>query len=232
MPSDTGDLPIHPWRISRWECLEGAGKAVPDLVAPDLRVLFVGINPSNCSGAAGFHFATPGNRFWPALHGAGFTDRRLRPDETDALRARGIGITNLVNHATARADEVDPIELRIGADDLRQTVRSLHWVGRADSLRETPAAVRFISAEPLLGPLDSLNLRGIDWLIVGGESGSSHRPMKLEWARDIRDRCQEVGTSFFFKQLGTSLAKAANSRDRKGVHPEDWPADLRLRQMP
>lgn len=106
------------------------------------------------------------------------------------------------------------------------------WVGRADALRETPAAVRFISAEPLLGPLDSLNLIRIDWLIVGGESGSSHRPMELEWARDIRDRCQDAGTAFFFKQLGTSLAKAANSRDRKGVHPEDWPADLRLRQMP
>lgn len=130
MPSDTGDPPNQEqlasrWRMSRRECLEGIGKPVPDLVAPGLHVLFVGINPSNCSGAAGFHFATPGNRFWPALHGAGFTDRQLRPDETDALRAQGIGITNLVNRATARADEVDTSELRVGAERVRRAVRSL-----------------------------------------------------------------------------------------------------------
>lgn len=106
------------------------------------------------------------------------------------------------------------------------------WVHRADALRETPATIRFISAEPLLGPLPSLNLAGIDWLIVGGESGSNHRPMDLEWARDIRDQCRAAGTSFFFKQLGTGLARTTNSRDRKGVHPDDWPADLRLREMP
>lgn len=106
------------------------------------------------------------------------------------------------------------------------------WVHRADALRQTPAAIRFISAEPLLGPLDDLDLRGIDWLIVGGESGSNHRPMDLDWARDLRDRCHAAGTSFFFKQLGSTLAKASSSRDRKGVHPDDWPADLRLREMP
>src|SRR5207249_3863325 len=69
------------------------------------------------------------------------------------------------------------------------------WVHRAVALRETPAAIRFISAEPLLGPLPDLDLAGIDWLIVGGESGSNHRSMDLEWARDIRDRCQAAGTS-------------------------------------
>jgi protein gp37 len=56
--------------------------------------------------------------------------------------------------------------------------------------------------------------------------------MDLDWARDIRDRCQTAGTSFFFKQLGATLAKATKSRDRKGVHPDDWPADLRVREMP
>jgi TDG/mug DNA glycosylase family protein len=113
-----------PWRITRKECLEGAGKAVPDLLGPSLRVLFVGINPSNCSGAAGFHFATPGNRFWPTLNGAGFTERQLRPNETQLLLASGIGITNLVNRATAQASLVDPLELRSGADRLRRTVRT------------------------------------------------------------------------------------------------------------
>jgi protein gp37 len=86
------------------------------------------------------------------------------------------------------------------------------WVGtsiendrfayRADILRETPAAVRFISAEPLLGPLPSLNLRGIDWLIVGGESGPGARPMHPDWVRDLRDRAWAAGAAFFFKQWG------------------------------
>jgi double-stranded uracil-DNA glycosylase len=70
----TADPPSRPWRISRRKCLEGTGKAVPDLVKPGLRVLFVGINPSNCSGASGFHFATLGNRLWPAIPTAGVID--------------------------------------------------------------------------------------------------------------------------------------------------------------
>jgi protein gp37 len=115
---------------------------------------------------------------------------------------------------------------------LGTSVENDRWVRRVDALRETPAAVRFVSAEPLLGPLASLDVAGIDWLIVGGESGSSHRPMELEWARDIRDKCQRAGTAFFFKQLGSGLARSVNSRDRKGVHPGDWPEDLRLREMP
>jgi len=115
---------------------------------------------------------------------------------------------------------------------LGTSIENNRWVGRADHLRATPAAVRFISAEPLLGPLPSLDLRDIDWLIVGGESGSSHRHMDLAWARELRDMCDRAGTSFFFKQLGSSLARSAGSRDRKGVHPEDWPEDLRVRDMP
>src|SRR5215210_5160554 len=103
------------WTMKRADCVEGIGKSVPDLVADDLRVLFVGINPSNCSGAASLHFASPGNRFWPTLHRAGYTDRQLRPDERDELLKLGLGISNLVNRATARADQVGPAELRAGA---------------------------------------------------------------------------------------------------------------------
>jgi protein gp37 len=79
---------------------------------------------------------------------------------------------------------------------------------RADALREVPAAVRFLSCEPLLGPLPSLNLEGIDWVIVGGESGKNARPMNMDWVRDIRDRCQEAGVAFFFKQVGGRTPKA------------------------
>lgn len=100
-----------------------AGRAIPDLVAANLRVLFVGINPGLWSGATGFHFARPGNRFWPTLHGAGFTPRLLRPDEGAALLALGIGITNLVNRTTATAAELTPGELRAGRLRLEDIVR-------------------------------------------------------------------------------------------------------------
>ena len=92
---------------------------ITDVVAPRLRVLFCGINPSLYSGAVGHHFARPGNRFWPALHGAGFTDRLLSPFEDARLVEFGLGCTNLVARATARADELGADELRAGAERLR-----------------------------------------------------------------------------------------------------------------
>jgi TDG/mug DNA glycosylase family protein len=99
------------------------GKVIPDLVAADLRVLLVGINPSLWSGWSGLHFGRPSNRLWTTLYEAGLTPHRLRPDETDALLAAGIGITNLVNRATARADELVPAEIRAGVPRLRALVR-------------------------------------------------------------------------------------------------------------
>jgi TDG/mug DNA glycosylase family protein len=111
--------------MTKRECAEGAGRRVPDLIADDLRLLLVGINPSTCSGAAGLHFASPGNRLWPTLFEAGFTDRQLLPDERDELLARGIGISNLVNRATVQANEVDLRELRVGAQRIRELIASI-----------------------------------------------------------------------------------------------------------
>jgi protein gp37 len=91
---------------------------------------------------------------------------------------------------------------------LGTSIENDRWVGRADDLRATPAAVRFVSAEPLLAPLPSLDLAGIDWLIVGGESGSTHRPMDEAWVRDLRGRADDAGTAFFFKQWGGRTPKA------------------------
>ncbi len=82
------------------------------------------------------------------------------------------------------------------------SIENRRFVDRANVLREVPAAVRFISGEPLLGPLTGLDLAGIDWLIAGGESGSRHRPVCGEWIRELRDRCIDAGTAFFFKQWG------------------------------
>jgi protein gp37 len=81
------------------------------------------------------------------------------------------------------------------------SVENQCWADRVDDLRKVPAKVRFLSCEPLLGPL-SLDLRDIHWVIVGGESGPHARPMKAEWVRDIRRQCEEAGVAFFFKQWG------------------------------
>jgi TDG/mug DNA glycosylase family protein len=98
---------------------------IPDVAAPGLRVLFSGINPGLYSAATGQHFARPGNRFWPALHQAGFTERQLRPDEQDQLITLGLGITNVVARATARADELTSDELRDGGGALAAKVAQL-----------------------------------------------------------------------------------------------------------
>lgn len=87
------------------------GQTLPDIIAPDLLVLFCGINPSLYSVAVGHHFARPGNRFWRSLHAAGFTDRCYSPQEDQTLLKLGYGLTNIVPHATARADELKPEEL-------------------------------------------------------------------------------------------------------------------------
>jgi double-stranded uracil-DNA glycosylase len=90
------------------------GSTIHDVIAPDLRVLFCGINPGLWSAVVDQHFARPGNRFWPALHGSGFTPRLFGPAEQDRLLALGLGITNVAARATARADELTADELREG----------------------------------------------------------------------------------------------------------------------
>jgi len=123
-----------PARRPRRVDLEAAyGSTIPDLVVPSVRVLLVGINPSLYSGWTGTHFARPGNRLWRTLHEAGFTDRRLHPSESDAIVAAGLGITNLVARATARADELTEDELRAGVVPLGRLVR-----------RARPAYVAFL----------------------------------------------------------------------------------------
>ncbi|MCE2960874.1 MAG: DUF5131 family protein [Akkermansiaceae bacterium] len=99
---------------------------------------------------------------------------------------------------------------------------------RIDDLRKVPAAVRFLSCEPLIGPLDRMNLKGIDWVIVGGESGASPRPMKPEWATSIRDQCAKHDVAFFFKQWGGRNKKAAG-RELEGLFYDTFPKPKRRR---
>ncbi len=93
------------------------------ILGPELRVLFVGINPSLRSAEVGHHFARPGNRFWPTLHAAGYTPRRLAPHEDHELPAHGVGVTNIASRPTRAASELSRAELIEGAAELEQTVR-------------------------------------------------------------------------------------------------------------
>jgi protein gp37 len=105
------------------------------------------------------------------------------------------------------------------------------YTRRADELREVCAAVRFLSLEPLLGPLPSLDLTGIGWVIVGGESGAGARPMDPGWVRDLIAQCRGAGAAVFVKQLGSVWAREHGGRG-KGGDWDLWPADLRIREFP
>jgi len=113
----------EPWRPTRDQLEAAYGKGVRDVIAPDLRVLFCGINPGLYTAAIGHHFGRPGNRFWTVLHRASFTDRVLSPFEERSLLDLGLGVTNLVNTATRVAEELDGDDLRGGAQILERKVR-------------------------------------------------------------------------------------------------------------
>ena len=97
-------------------------KTISDVIAPDLKVLFCGINPGLYSGATGHHFARPGNRFWKTLHAAGFSQKLLAPHEQNELLKNGYGITNICGRTTARADELTTEEIVVGGGELRAKV--------------------------------------------------------------------------------------------------------------
>ena len=118
--------PAGPRRPTRAELLAAAadGRRVEDVIAPGLTVLFCGINPGLYTAWSGHHFAGPGNRFWPTLHAAGFTSRRLQPSEERELLARGYGVTNVVARPTATAAELGPEEYVEGGRVLEAKVRA------------------------------------------------------------------------------------------------------------
>jgi TDG/mug DNA glycosylase family protein len=111
-----------PWKPTREQLLAATEKTVRDVIAPELRVLFCGINPGLYTAAVGHHFARPGNRFWPALYAGGFTDRLLSPFDERELLKSGYGITNVVARTTASADELSKDEIIAGGERLRVKV--------------------------------------------------------------------------------------------------------------
>ena len=126
---------------------------------------------------------------------------------------------------TKRADRMEAFALRHPPSPnawLGVGVENEDYTWRIDHLRRAPARVRFLSVEPLLGPMPALDLRGIDWVIVGGESGGKSRPMHADWVRQIRDRCVRAGVPFFFKQWG-GFQKKQNGRELDGRTWDEMP---------
>lgn len=119
------------------------------------------------------------------------------------------------------------------------SVESADYTFRIDCLRATAAQIKFLSLEPLLGRIGQLRLNDIQWVIVGGESGPSARPMKEAWVADIRNQCSDASVPLFVKQMGTDWARKRSqespkvrSRGRKGDNMSEWPADLQIRDYP
>jgi TDG/mug DNA glycosylase family protein len=156
-------------RPTRDEIAAAAGRTIPDLGGPGLGVLFSGINPSLYSAATGHHFARPGNRFWPALHRSGFTPRQLQPWEQGSLPRLGLGITNVVARATARADELSPAELVTGGRRLGALAR--RWRPRYVAiLGVTAYRVAFGRRKAVIGPQDH-EIGGVPVWVLPNPSG-------------------------------------------------------------
>ena len=126
----------------------------------------------------------------------------------DAAADAAIDALTAINPQWLGLPSLDPVPWPLPNVWAGTSIENDDYAWRADDLRQTPAAVRFLSLEPLLGPLPGLSLDGIHWVIAGGESGPGHRTIDLAWVRDIRDRCASRDVAFFFKQVGGPTPKA------------------------
>jgi double-stranded uracil-DNA glycosylase len=188
--------------LTRSELEAAAGKTVRDVIAPGLRVLFCGINPGLYSGATGHHFARPGNRFWRALHLAGFTERTLSPSDERELLWHGFGITNLVRRTTAKASELDTAELIAGAKSLERKVRRYRpnfvAILGVDAYRKA-----FARPTATLGRQRETLADAALWLLPNPSGLAAHYP-----------RAEDLATAF------VPLAQAALSDDRSTPSPD------------
>jgi double-stranded uracil-DNA glycosylase len=173
------------------ELLAARGRRLRDVIAPDLTVLFCGINPGLYSAAVGHHFARPGNRFWPTLRSAGFTKRTLDPSEDHFLLTLGCGLTNIVARPSAQANEVTAAELVAGRRRLKRKVRRFtpRWVA---ILGITAYRVAFVRPHATFGPQPE-PFGGAGLWVLPNPSGlnASHQPADL--ARAFR-RLRQVAS--------------------------------------
>ncbi|MFI8485724.1 G/U mismatch-specific DNA glycosylase [Streptomyces rubrogriseus] len=170
-------------------------RLVPDVVADGLRVLFCGINPGLMTAATGHHFARPGNRFWPVLHLSGFTPRLLRPSEQGLLPSYGLGITNVVARASARADELTAEEYREGGRLLARKVARLRpgWLA---VVGVTAYRAAFDEPKARVGPQERTFGSTRVWVLPNPSGLNAHwtaQTMAQEYAR-LREAAHGAGT--------------------------------------
>ena len=182
-----------PWKPTKEQLLAATTKTVRDVIAPDLRILFCGINPGLYTAAVGHHFARPGNRFWPTLHAAGFTDRLLSPfDERELLRS-GYGITNVVMRATARADALTDQELVEGGNRLSRKV--LRYRPRVLAILGVGAyRVAFKQRKASLGRQSDFIGRTTVWVLPNpsGLNANYQAPDLARLFRELREAAEEM----------------------------------------
>lgn len=168
-------------------------RVVPDVVTGGLRVLFCGINPSLMTAVTGHHFAHPGNRFWPVLHLAGFTPGQLKPRDQAELLGYGLGITNVVARATARADELSADELRTGGEILAAKVAALEpqWLA---VVGVTAYRTAFGERGARIGPQERTIGGARVWALPNPSGLNAHwtiQTMAQEYAR-LRAACEQA----------------------------------------
>jgi TDG/mug DNA glycosylase family protein len=175
---------VKPWKPTKEQLIAAAGKTVADVIAPRLRVLFCGINPGLYTAAVGHHFARPGNRFWPALYAAGFTDRLVSPFDERELLKSGYGITNVVMRATATADGLSREELWKGGQLLAAKVRryrprvlAILGLGAYRTAFEKPKAV--------IGRQEEMIGETVIW-VLPNPSGLNAHYQAIDLAREFR----------------------------------------------
>jgi TDG/mug DNA glycosylase family protein len=174
--------------MKREELEAARDRLVPDVVAGGLRVLFCGINPGLMTAATGHHFARPGNRFWPVLHLSGFTPRQLRPEEQGELLSYGLGITNVVARASARADEISAEEFREGGRLLTARVERLEpqWLAVVGI---TAYRTAFREPKARIGPQERTIGATRIWALPNPSGLNAHwtaETMAAEYARLLR----------------------------------------------
>jgi protein gp37 len=219
------------WTDATWNPVRGCTK-----VSPGCKHCYAETFAERFRGVPGHPFEQGFDlRLVPSALGLPLTWRRPRlifvnsmsdlfhEDVSDDYIARVFAVMRDARHhqfqvLTKRAERMASLAARLPLSAnvwIGVSVENADYQGRIDRLRDVPATVRFVSLEPLLGPLPALSLRNIHWVIVGGESGPRARPMAAAWVREIRDQCQQKSVPFFFKQWG-GVQKAKSGRELDG----------------